>query len=103
LKDLGMLAYANPVGLVKAKRQIDRADACTSWPMTLERAQTAAQALEAELLVLDRYQVAPSLARSEAVLFQNASNLLIRVASTEPPYTTPRLTRGESDPRSAQE
>ena len=78
-KDLGALSCANPVGLVEARDALDDARPHLQWPVTLDSARTAARILQADLLILDRAKAAPSLVRSEAVVFQNGSVILLRI------------------------
>jgi hypothetical protein len=78
-KDLGVLAYSSPQTLVQAKRVLRESAERMVWPVDEAGAVNQAAILGADILLLKRNEIAPSLARSDRVLFQNASNVLIRV------------------------
>jgi len=82
-KDLGPLLYANPDAFLRCRATLDRAEEHLTWPITSSKAVAAAEAMQVDLLVLRREQVAPSLARSDAVIFQNATTVLVRIDRTE--------------------
>lgn len=77
-KDLGVLAYSSPASLVNAKNVLQQSEGRMNWPLDNVASLDQASILEAEMLLLPREQVAPSLTRSDAVLFQNAGFLLVR-------------------------
>lgn len=78
-KDLGVLAYSSPAGLVNAKNVLRQSAERLEWPLDQAVAVDQAAILGAEILLLPRESIAPSLARSDRVLFQNASQVLVRV------------------------
>ncbi|MDB5390663.1 MAG: rane protein of unknown function [Planctomycetaceae bacterium] len=78
-KDLGVLAYSSPAALVQAKNVLNQSAIRMIWPVDQTGAVDQAAILGADILLLKRNEIAPSLARSDRVLFQNASNVLIRV------------------------
>jgi hypothetical protein len=78
-KDLGVLAYSSPAALVQAKNVLRQSALRMTWPVDQAGAIDQAAILGADILLLKRDEIAPSLARSDQVLFQNASNVLIRV------------------------
>lgn len=78
-KDLGVLAYSSPAGLVTAKNVLRQSGERLDWPVDQSAAVDQAAILRADILLLPRKSMAPSLARSHRVLFQNASNVLVRV------------------------
>lgn len=79
VKDLGVLAYSSPAKLVEAKRTLNAAASRATWPLDQSVAVDQAAILNANLLLLPRDSVTPGLARSDNVLFQNASYVLVRV------------------------
>jgi len=83
-KDLGAFAYANPAELVKCKTLLEASKPFLAWPLSTERAVHLSETLGAELLVFDRERVAPSLARSDAVVFENAPTIVVRASEIRP-------------------
>lgn len=82
-KDLGVLAYSSPAALVQAKSVLQQSAIRKTWPVDQTGAVDQAAILGADILLLKRDEIAPSLARSNRVLFQNASNVLLRVDSKQ--------------------
>lgn len=78
-KDLGVLAYSSPAGLVTAKNVLRQSAERLEWPLDQAVAVDQAAILVADILLLPRSEMAPSLARSNRVLFQNASHVLVRL------------------------
>lgn len=78
-KDLGVLAYSSPAALVQARSVLRESAMRLVWPVDQNAAVDQAAILGADILLLKRNEIAPSLARSDRVIFQNASNVLIRV------------------------
>ncbi len=78
-KDLGVLAYSSPANLVAAKHVLRQSADRMTWPLDQSAAIDQAAILDAEILLLPRNDVTPGLARSDRVLFQNASNILVRL------------------------
>lgn len=78
-KDLGVLAYSSPAALVKAKTVLRQSADRAVWPIDQNGAIDQAAILNADILLMNRDDIAPSLARSDRVIFQNASHVLIRV------------------------
>ncbi|MDB5339191.1 MAG: hypothetical protein JWN70_4810, partial [Planctomycetaceae bacterium] len=78
-KDLGVLAYSSPANLVAAKNVLRQSADRLAWPLDQLAALDQAAIMDAQILLLSRDEITPGLARSDRVVFQNASHVLVRL------------------------
>jgi uncharacterized protein YjcR len=78
-KDLGSLAYSNPVELVRARQAIDESQTLLTENITEENVLQAARILYASLLVIRKDRINHSLNETELTIYQNEKFLLLRV------------------------
>lgn len=97
VKDLAVFAYANPRDLVQAREALDQSAPLLKAPITIPRAAQAAAILNADIVVLNRAEVAAGVPDSKAVLFQNDRHVLVRI----PPSTEPGWNESNSGDRRA--
>lgn len=95
-KDLGVLAYSSPAHLVAARNVLRESAECMEWPLDQSAALDQAAILGADILLLPRDEVAPGLARSDRVVFQNASFILVRFAPKQIVARRTALRRGST-------
>lgn len=93
-KDLGVLAYSNPANLVAAKNILRQSADRMIWPLDQTAAVDQAAILGADILLLAREEVTPALSRSHRVLFQNATQVLVRLDPREVVARRAALKRG---------